>query len=162
MTSTQKQLEVHWDQYKQSIQTLEREIRNSGWEPDHIVCIGRGGLIAGEALSRLFKKPLGVIMTSSYTGEDEMTQGSLLMAEHISINHPLCGKVLIVDDLVDSGKTLNAVYSKIQEDFPNVVELRSAVIYKKQGSSFIPTYHATVVEDDLWIVFPNEIFDTLH
>lgn len=162
MTCTQKQLEIQWNQYKQSIIALEKEIRCSGWEPDVIVCIGRGGMIAGEALSRLFKKPLGTIMTSSYTGEDEMTQGSLLIAEHISIAHPLHGKVLIVDDLVDSGKTLKGVYDKIQENFPEVMEVRSAVVYKKPCTSFAPTYYANIVENDLWLVFPNEIFDTLH
>lgn len=155
----QKYLNVTWDDFNKRILQLSLTIAKSKWEPDHIVCIGRGGLYPGDALSRLFKKPLGVVMCSSYGGESEMQQGRLNIAEDISITTKLSGKVLLVDDLVDTGKTLLALSQKIQEKSADVLEIRTAVIFKKTLSQFNPDYYQAVVEKGIWIYLPNEVFD---
>ncbi|MCE5319227.1 MAG: phosphoribosyltransferase [Parachlamydia sp.] len=123
---------VTWRAYNVTVLNLALKVYRSGWEPDYIVSIGRGGMPAGDAFSRMFKKTLGVIMASSYHGEGEKTQGDLEIAEHISITlKQLKGRVLLIDDLVDSGKTLAAIQWYIQEKNANI-EIRTAVVYKKK------------------------------
>ncbi len=158
-STEQKYLNVTWDDFNQRILQLTLKVTKSNWEPDQIVCIGRGGMYLGDALSRLFKKPLGVVMCSSYAGENEMHKGKLNIAEHISITTKLSGKVLLVDDLVDTGGTLAALLQNIQENHPGVTEIKTAVIFKKTFSKFSPDYYQDLVEKGVWIYLPNEVFD---
>lgn len=157
-----KFMHVTWESYRVSILTLALKIRSLDWEPDHIVCIGRGGMILGEALSRLFKKTLGVIMCSSYTGADEMKQGELRMAEHISVLGQLKGKVLLADDLVDSGKTLGVLKGIIRQKHADVTDVKTAVIYLKTCTQFVPDYFGEIVDGKVWIIMPNEYFDKVE
>lgn len=157
-----KHMDVKWKDYKVSILTLALKIYRSGWEPDYVVCIGRGGMILGDSLSRLFQKKLGVIMCSSYEGEGEMEQGNLKIAEHISFaTKKLSGNVLLGDDLVDSGKTLLVLKDIIKTRHPDVVEVKTAVIYEKTSTKYKPDFHSEKVDPQVWIFLPNEVFDRI-
>src|SRR5258708_1583546 len=130
-----EQYVVQWEDYKVTILTMALKIHASGWVPDSIICIGRGGMLVGDALSRIFKTTVGVVMCSSYRGEGEKKQGILKIAEHISITkRELGAKVLLADDLVDSGSTLHALSAILKEKYPEVVDLKTTVIYQKSGS----------------------------
>lgn len=155
-----KFMNVTWENYKVSILTLALKIYSSDWQPDHIICIGRGGMTPGDALSHLFNETLGVIMCSSYGGAGEMQQGNLNIAEHISITKKhLSGKILLVDDLVDSGKTLSELKAMIKEKHLGVTEVKTAVIYQKTCTKYLPDYYGEAVDEKVWIVLPNENFD---
>lgn len=154
-----KYLNVGWNEYQEKMLTVALKIFKDGFVPDHIICIGRGGSLFGDALSRVFGKKLSVVMCSSYVGDGEMKQGGLNIAEHISSTQKLAGKVLLVDDLVDSGDTLIALKREIKLKHPDVTDIKTAVIYKKTGSKFDPDYHGDIIDKEVWIYQPNENLD---
>src|SRR5262245_19788713 len=117
--SNEKHLWVSWDEYHNAIIGLARLVHDSGWEFDQVLCLARGGLRPGDIFSRIFDVPLAILSTSSYREEAGTVQGTLDIAKHITMTKgTLSGKVLLIDDLVDSGVTLRNVQSHLKENFP--------------------------------------------
>ena len=127
LTDDGKHLYVSWDEYHMLIERLALKVHASGWEFDQILCLARGGMRPGDVLSRVFDKPLAIMSTSSYRAEAGTIQGRLDMAKYITLpKGELAGRVLLVDDLADSGITLRAVVDRLR-GMPSISELRSAV-----------------------------------
>ena len=162
LTEDGQHLYVNWDEYHRLVEKLALVIHESGWQFDQILCLARGGLRPGDVLSRVFDKPLGILSTSSYRDEGGTLQGRLDMARYITMpKGELAGRVLLVDDLADSGVTLHAVVSRLKE-MPAIVELRSAVIWVKGVSTYVPEYHVESLPTSPWIHQPFEDYDTLR
>ncbi|MFZ4759013.1 MAG: phosphoribosyltransferase [Burkholderiaceae bacterium] len=158
-----RDLHVSWDEYNRLIEKLAVRIHDSAWHFDSIVCLARGGLRVGDALSRLFRRPLGVIFTSSYRENAGTTQSRLLIAEHLSSAEPLPGpNWLLADDLVDSGATLVEVIPELQRRHPQVREIRSAVIWRKGQSVAEPDFYVDHLPTNPWIHQPFEEYDHLR
>ena len=106
-----KDLHVSWEEYRRLIETLAFNVYDSGWKFDSLLCLARGGLRPGDILSRIFDMPLNILSTSSYREAAGTIQGSLDIGKYIASSRPdsLKGRVLLVDDLVDSGLTLKKV-----------------------------------------------------
>src|SRR3954467_1798350 len=141
LTDDGKHLYVSWDEYHLLTERLALKIDASGGQFDTILCLARGGMRPGDILSRIFDKPLAIMSTSSYRADAGMTQGNLDIARFITTpKGEIAGKVLLVDDLADSGHTLNAVIDMLRNNYPPISELRSAVIWTKGLSKFTPDY----------------------
>jgi hypoxanthine phosphoribosyltransferase len=137
-----RDLHVSWDEYNRLIEKLAVKVHDSHWHFDAIVCLARGGLRVGDALSRLFRRPLGVLFTSSYREDVGTTQSRLMIAEHLTSAEPLPGpRWLLADDLVDSGATLVEVIPALKLRYPQVSEIRSAVIWRKGQSVAEPDFY---------------------
>lgn len=161
--SDDKHLWVSSDDYDNAIVGLARMVHDSGWEFDQVLCLARGGLRPGDVFSRIFDVPLAILSTSSYREEAGTVQGSLDIAKHITMTRgSLAGKVLLLDDLVDSGVTLEKVQRHLRENFPAVTEVRSAVIWCKACSSVKPDYYLQYLPTNPWIHQPFEKFDSLR
>ena len=131
LTDDGKHLYVSWDEYHLLIERLALKVAHSQWEFDQILCLARGGMRPGDVLSRVFDKPLAIMSTSSYRAEAGTIQGRLDLAKYITMPRgELEGRVLLVDDLADSGVTLAAVVDRLREQ-PAIQELKSAVIWVK-------------------------------
>ena len=112
--STETDLYVDWQGYHRMIERLALQIYESGWHFDVVLCLARGGLVAGNVLCRIFDKPLAVLSTSSYRESIGTVQGALDIAKNITMTQgELSGSVLLVDDLIDTGVTLAAVKAHI-------------------------------------------------
>lgn len=161
--SSDKDLWVSWDDYDRAVVGLARMVYESGWEFDQVLCLARGGLRPGDIFSRIFDVPLAILSTSSYREEVGTVQGALDIAKHITMTKgSLSGKVLLLDDLVDSGVTLEKVQKHLKENFPSVTEVRSAVIWCKACSSVRPDYFVQYLPNNPWIHQPFEEFDGLR
>ena len=115
LTEDGKHLYVSYDEYHGLIEKLAIKIFQSGWEFDTILCLARGGMRPGDILSRVFDKPLAIMSTSSYRSNAGTEQGNLDIAHYITTpKGEIAGKVLLVDDLADSGLTLQAVIETTQ------------------------------------------------
>jgi len=124
--------------------TLERE-----FVPDMIVGIARGGLIPAVRLSHLLgDKLLRMIHIKFYKGVNLRRERPELLADV----GKLPKKVLLVDDVADTGETLEFVLKHVKEKGAN--EVRVATIAYKPKSRVKPDYY--VFETDKWIVFPWE------
>jgi uncharacterized protein len=153
---------VTWDEYHHAIEELALTIHHSAWQFDQVLCLARGGLRVGDVLSRLFEKPLAILSTSSYREAAGTVRGSLDIAQHISITQGnFGGRVLLVDDLVDSGVTLKAVSEHLKDHYPAVTDLRTAVLWRKAQSSVSTDYAYRVLAGNPWIHQPFEIYDGL-
>jgi len=158
----QEHLWVSWDIYHQAIEQLAKQVHASGWEFDHILCLARGGLRPGDVFSRLFKRPLAILSTSSYREDYGMQRGTLDIAPHITTtHHPIQGRVLLMDDLVDSGITLQQVQQYLIAHYPAITELKTAVIWFKSSSVITPDYYHQYLENHTWIHQPFEAYDAL-
>src|SRR5258706_132812 len=134
-------LHVSWDDYNGAIEQLAVTIRESKWEFNQIICIARGGMRVGDVLSRLFKVPLAIISTQSYTGEAGTARGEITVARHITMTTETLGdRVLLVDDLVDSGITLDVVRRHLLAGNPGIKAVRTAVIWYKACSNYVPDF----------------------
>jgi uncharacterized protein len=155
-------LYVSWSDYHLAIERLARKIHDSGWAFNQIVCIARGGLRVGDVLSRIWDQPLAIISTSSYREDAGTTQGRLTVATHMTMTTPALGdRVLLVDDLVDSGVTLDVVKRHLREQYPAIREIKTAVLWWKQCSKFAPDYHVDYLAENPWIHQPFEPYDVM-
>lgn len=155
-------LQIDWDQYNRLVERLALKVHESGYRFNQIICIARGGLRVGDVLSRIFEQPLAILSTHSYTSEGGTVRGELVIAEHMTMTKPRLGeRVLLVDDMVDSGHTLAAVHAELPQRFPHVTELRTAVLWWKACSVFKPDYWVDHLADNPWIQQPFEVYDGL-
>jgi hypothetical protein len=139
-----------WELFGRAGRELGREVADSGFEPDLILAIARGGLfVAGSLGYALDVKNLYVINVEFYTGVDERLDMPVVLPPVPSAVDLTGAKVLVADDVADTGATLALV-----RDFcrGHVAEVRCAVVYEK------PT---TIVQceyvwrrTDRWIDFP--------
>jgi hypoxanthine phosphoribosyltransferase len=161
LTEDGKHLYVSYDEYL--IEKLAIKIHQSGWAFDVILCLARGGMRPGDILSRIFDKPLAIMSTSSYRSDAGTVQGNLDIARFITTpKGEIAGKVLLVDDLADSGQTLNAVIHQLRNNYAPISELRSAVIWTKALSTYTPDYSVEFLPTNPWIHQPFEGYDALR
>ncbi|OWT55191.1 phosphoribosyltransferase [Candidimonas nitroreducens] len=161
--STDRDLWVSWDQYHSLIERLALSVFEAGWEFDNIVCLARGGVRVGDVLSRIFDVPLGILATSSYREAAGTQQGQLDIAQFITITRgTLEGRVLLVDDMVDTGLTFIKVGEHLRAQFPAITELRSAVLWWKGHSKATPDYFVDKLPTNPWIHQPFEDYDSLR
>ncbi|MBC7214197.1 MAG: phosphoribosyltransferase [Burkholderiaceae bacterium] len=162
LTEDGKHLYVSYDEYHGLIEKLALKIYQSGWEFDTILCLARGGLRPGDILSRIFDRPLAIMSTSSYRAEAGTVQGHLDIARYITTPQgEIAGRVLLVDDLADSGQTLAAVMARLKLNYQPIAELRSAVIWTKGLSKFTPDYSVEFLPTNPWIHQPFEAYDSM-
>ena len=163
LTDDGKHLYVSWDEYHLLIERLALKIDASGWQFDQILCLARGGMRPGDVLSRVFDKPLAIMSTSSYRAEAGTVQGHLDIAHYITTPRgEIAGRVLLVDDLADSGLTLNKVVEMLRGKYSKVTELRTAVLWTKGISKFTPDYSVEYLPTNPWIHQPFETYDAMR
>jgi len=163
LTEDGKHLYVSYDEYHNLIEKLAIKVFQSAWDFDVILCLARGGMRPGDILSRVFDKPLAIMSTSSYRAEAGTRQGILDIARYITTPRgEIAGRVLVVDDLADSGQTLNAVVDQLRNNYQPITELRSAVIWTKALSTFQPDYSVEFLPTNPWIHQPFEGYDAMR
>jgi hypoxanthine phosphoribosyltransferase len=156
-------LYVTWDEYHRLIEQLTVQIHASGYQFDTLLCLARGGLRIGDVISRIYDMPLAILATSSYREAAGTQQGQLAIAEGITMpSGRLHGKVLLVDDLVDSGITLTRVMAHVQQRCSAITEVRTAVLWYKAASIYKPDYYVQYLPTSPWIHQPFEEYDTLR
>ncbi len=147
---TQKVFPVSWDQFHRDARALAWRLAAAG--PFHaIICVTRGGLVPAAIVAReLNVRLIETVCIESYTGIGR--QGDLRVLKNIDRNVVESGGgagkgVLIVDDLVDTGKTARVVRDLVPK-------AHFATVYAKpMGRPLVDTY-ITEVSQDTWIYFP--------
>jgi hypoxanthine phosphoribosyltransferase len=155
-------LHVSWDRYNTLVEKLALLVHESGFHFNQIICIARGGMRVGDVLSRIYEKPLAILSTHSYSAEGGTIRGELVIAEHMTMTSPRLGdRVLLVDDMVDSGHTLDLVHRTLPQRFHHITECRTAVLWWKACSMVKPDYYVEYLADNPWIHQPFEVYDQL-
>jgi uncharacterized protein len=156
-------LHVSWDDYHHTIEALAIAIDQSGWSFNQIVCLAKGGLRVGDTFSRLFDVPLAILSTASYSGTNNQMRGSITFGRDLTMTTPNLGnRVLVVDDLVDSGITLKKSLVWLDRQYGFYIdEVRTAVLWYKACSEFVPDYYVDYLPDNPWIHQPFERYEQL-
>lgn len=156
-------LYISWPEYHQKIEQLAAQIYIDGWQFNQIVCLSRGGLRIGDLLSRIYRQPLAILAVSSYGGATGQERGAIVIAQHLTMTSPCLGShVLLVDDLVDSGVSMQSAIAWLKRYHgEQIQEIRTAVLWYKASSAYQPDYFVDYLTDNPWIHQPFERYETL-
>jgi hypoxanthine phosphoribosyltransferase len=168
--------------YKEStvrawVHDIIRAMTADGWRPDYVVGITRGGLVPAVMLSHYLGVRMETLKVSLRDDSEMGPESNLWMAEDAfgHVNHdPMCSgdgrkNILIVDDINDSGATLNW----IKQDWPSGCfpnderwaevwgnNVRTAVLINNEASEFADVDYVGLsinkMEEPIWCVFPWE------
>ena len=161
-----KKMIVGWEEYKKIVEKLAIEVHKS-YRPTVLIGIMRGAAPIIDILSRILKLPIAYIVIQSYSGKGlEDHQGQLMFAREISslANNEDFNKVLLIDDLSDTGLTLNKSIEWLRNYGPTkdfIKEVKTACLWKKKSSKFEPDFCPIRLDSDPWIVQPTEHYEEL-
>ena len=148
-----------WQGFGDACRQIAEQIADSGWMPDLIVAIARGGMLPAGAISyALGVKANGAINVEFYTGVGKTMLEPEILEPYMDTSSLEGKRVLIVDDVADSGKTLKLIMDLIAKEGLSMgsgtakVDARSATIYLKPTSIIKPDY--VFKQTDKWINFP--------
>ena len=162
-----EKLIVSWEEYHQTVEKLAIQIEQSNYKPTILIGIMRGAAPMIDVLSRIFKLKCAYLAVESYSGkgiEDE--QGNIIFSREMSSIAPnMGGRILLCDDLSDTGITFNKSidWLKKYEPIRNKIEdIKTATLWKKKKSTFNPDYCAVNLPDNPWIVQPFEVYEEIR
>ncbi len=157
---------ISFEEYNKIVEKLAIEIHKN-YNPTVLVGIMRGAAPIIDILSRILKLPIAYIVIQSYSGKGmEDQQGQLMFAREISslASNKDFQKVLLIDDLSDTGLTLNKSieWLKNYDPIKNFIkEIKTACLWKKKSSTFEPDFCPIKLDSDPWIVQPTEHYEEL-
>ena len=161
-----EKLILNWHEYNKTVEKLAIKIHDSGYKPTILIGIMRGAAPMIDVLSRIFKLKCAYLAVESYSGkgvEDE--QGDIVFSREMSSIAPnMGGKILLCDDLSDTGITFNKSIDWLKKYKPikdKIEDIKTATLWKKKQSTFEPDFCAVKLPDNPWIVQPFEIYEEI-
>jgi len=147
---TEEREVLGWDEFAGASRELAQIIVDDGFIADVVVAVARGGLLlAGSIAYALGVKSCGAVNAEFYTGVGTRLPEPIMLPPLLDEASILGKKVLLVDDVSDSGRTLAMVNTMIE----NIgAEVRTVVLYTKPGTVHEP--HYSWRRTSLWIIFP--------
>lgn len=134
-----------YDEFKIDVNKLAKEVK--GYDPDVILAIARGGMTLGHFLSEaLDMRDLYSINSIHYEETKKLDTIDIFNVPDLS----RAKKVLVVDDIIDSGETMIEIKKVIMEKYPHV-DLKVASIFYKEKALLRPDFSARVATE--WIEF---------
>lgn len=145
---------------------LSKKVYDSGFRPTFLIALWRGGSPIGIAVTEFFSYKGAAIAkhcavrTSAYDYDQLKKIVDIFGLECIAAKISVYDKILVVDDLIDSGKTMKAFVETLKEisgeNFPGDQNVKVATIYHKpKNACFVPDYF--LYQTSAWLVFPHEV-----
>lgn len=142
-------MKISWFKIQADCKILCEKIASAEEVFEHVVLISRGGLFVGGLVAHLMGfRNIRTIAVKHYNGQEELGE-----IEELEPIPELEGNVLFIDDLVDSGKTLEFLRAKYGEK----LKMKFGALYDKGGGSFRPDFCVEEVDPSEWIDFPWEV-----
>ncbi|KQM97913.1 phosphoribosyltransferase [Sphingobium sp. Leaf26] len=143
------------DRFLADVQTLARSIEADDWTPDIVVGVGRGGLVPAVYLSHRLDRPMLSIDYSSASADAALAD--------VAARSAAGTRLLIVDDINDSGGTIAALRRRLADRGGDARYLRFAVLLDNRRSGQSVDYWVDRIDRDTdkrWFVFPWEALAT--
>ena len=141
---------LDWHEFGEASRELAAQVHQSGFVPDMVVAIARGGLLlAGSVAYALDVKSCGAINVEFYTGVDLRLDEPMLLSPMLDTPSVAGQRVLLVDDVSDSGRTLAMVLELL---LSAQADVRSLCLYSKPETLLEPDY--VWRKTSKWIAFP--------
>ena len=151
MSNPREYVAPGWDEIYEMLLGLASRIKKSGFQPDLIVGVSRGGWVPGRILSDLLANAhTANVKIEFYVGIGKTTHRPIVtqpISEEISNK-----RVLVVDDVADTGESLLVALEHVRER--GAGEMRTVTVYYKPHSKFKPDFFAETTSH--WIIFPWE------
>jgi len=145
-----------WDYiYKLCIQVVD-QIRGSGYKPGLLVAISRGGWVPGRILSDLLDNLNIATIKAEHYIDIYKTHARPKITQPLPIEVDE-KRILLVDDIADSGKSLKLVKKHLFDQ--GAADVKICALYCKPWSIVIPDFLAR--RTDAWIIFPHEIYESM-
>jgi len=138
-----------FDEVDMLARTMSKRVKQHGGFT-HVVGVARGGLVPATIISYELGIPLATVSVSSYEGKERK---SIIGNATQLFDLPNNSKVLVVDDICDSGQTTTWITNQLTQS--EVKHELACVFIKEQHKGKI-RFYGSVVPDDKWIVFPWE------
>jgi hypoxanthine phosphoribosyltransferase len=159
-----KKLYYTWQEVENQTQEILRQIQRDAWVPDYVVGLTRGGLVPANLISQYLECPMECLKVS-LRDDASQPEHNLWMAEDAYKGK----RILVVDDINDSGNTLGWIKQDWEDFHPSKREpwdniwndsVRFAVLINNEASEFKRIDYSSIeinkAEEDMWIVFPWE------
>ena len=141
---------LSWEAFGLASRNLAEQVVASGFLPEVVIAVARGGLLPGGAVAyALGTKGIGTLNVEFYTDIGQTLKDPRVLPPLMDTSDLPGARVLVVDDVADSGRTLDLVMKMLAE---KGVIARSAVLYTKPASIIVPDYSWKMT--DRWITFP--------
>ena len=142
---------ISWDEAYRLSRKLAKAIKSCRYDPDLVVAIGRGGYVPARIVCDFL---LHSLLTSI---KIEHWDIAACKRPQASVRFPLAvdvreKKILIVDDVTDTGDTLKAAIDYVKSE--GAGQIKTAVMQHKTSSSLIPDFYADLISDWRWIIYP--------
>ena len=141
---------ISWSDLETYCDKIYSQMVNNGYKPDCIIGLLRGGIVP----ARIFSDHFNILIdffaldVKLYKGINERMEKASIKA----FDGDVKGKILIVDDIYDSGKTMEAVLEYLKGK-----DVTTTTLFWKETAKAKPDYYAEVAKENEWIVFPFEI-----
>jgi hypoxanthine phosphoribosyltransferase len=149
---------VTWEEAARLARILGEAIRESGWRPDIVIAIGRGGYVPARVVCDILIHNMLTSMKIEHWGIAAKKKDEALVRVPLAIDIRDLA-VLIVDDVTDTGETLAVAVEYVGGFSPR--EVRTAVLQHKYTSSVIPDYYADFIDRWRWIIYPWALHEDL-
>ncbi len=150
---------ISWDEAYRLARTLAHKIVESGFKPDIVIGIARGGLVPARMVCDfLLMDELASIRTEHWgiASKHELARIKFSLPEEADIS----GKnVLVVDDVADTGDSFSVILDYLEQKNP--MEIRTAVLHYKTCSTVVPDYWGKKLEEWNWIIYPWAFYEDL-
>ncbi len=148
---------VSWEEAYRLAKILALKIKKSGFNPDLVIGIARGGLVPARVVCDfLLQKNLAAIKVEHWGIAATPGKAEIKFPLPIDISGK---KILIVDDVADTGDTYSVTMNYVKRKNPS--EIKSAVLHYKICSIFVPDYWAEKQDEWKWIMYPWAVYEDL-
>jgi uncharacterized protein len=149
---------LSWPDVHFSLTKFEQNLKETQYTPKIIIGVGRGGLIPATLLAyKLNVKQVYNFSVQTYTDDNTKSDDIVTVQEPGgSLRDHLNDEILIVDDLSDSGVTLNYIKMFLIAHY-GLKKVKTATLCIKDKTNFLPDYFITQFPSTTWLIFPWEI-----
>jgi len=159
MESSIKCYNLSWGAANRLARVLAHKVIKSGYEPDIILGIARGGLVPARMVCDLLLQNDLISITTQHWGI-ATNLGKARIKFSLPHEADISGKrVLVVDDVADTGDSISITMEYLKERKP--LEVRTAVFHYKTCSTLIPDYYGEKLKEWNWIIYPWAFYEDL-
>lgn len=151
---------ISWAEGITLSEALARRVQESGFRPDVIVAISRGGLVPARIISDVLDVDDVVAISVKYWGLAQRRAERPILYHGVEPGVIRDRKILVVDEVVDTGHTLTLAKNLL--DLIGAAAVKTAVLHLKPTSRFTPDYYTEKIEEWVWISYPWSRYEDLR